>query len=106
MARWGSKFQTLSVPSDPPLDLLNNLGQQQRVYDSFTSPAYSNVAYDILGKLIENASGKTYSQYLEDTIFQKAQLHHTSIDLPSNRSVGFIPAEPGWWATSLGIEAR
>lgn len=54
------------------LDLLNNLGQRSRVYDSFTTPVYSNVGIDILGILVENASGKSCSQYLQDSVFQVA----------------------------------
>lgn len=67
---------------------------------------YSNVAFDILAKLIENASGKIYSQYLQDAVYPKAALNHTSVDMPSNQSIGFMAAAPGWWSTPLGIEAR
>jgi hypothetical protein len=94
------------TPADKYLDLLTNFGRRSRVYDSFTTPVYSNVGFDILGKLVENASGKSYSQYLQDSVFQVANLNRTSVDIPSDQTIGFIPAEPGWWDVSLGVETR
>ncbi|KEF58085.1 beta-lactamase [Exophiala aquamarina CBS 119918] len=83
------------LSADKHLDLLTNSGRQSRVYDPFPTPVYSSVGFDILGKLVENVNGKSYSEYLQDSVFQTAKLNRTSVEIPGDQSIGFIPAVPG-----------
>lgn len=41
---------------------------------------YSNVAFSLLGKIIENASGLTYEEYVHQNIFEPLEMHHSAFD--------------------------
>jgi len=41
---------------------------------------YSNSGYILLGRIIEKVSGRTYEQYLKETILQPAEMTHTAFD--------------------------
>jgi CubicO group peptidase (beta-lactamase class C family) len=43
---------------------------------------YSNTGYDLLGKVVEAASGEPYERYLRDHLFLPAGLQSTGFDLP------------------------
>ncbi|EXJ70281.1 uncharacterized protein A1O5_06349 [Cladophialophora psammophila CBS 110553] len=85
-------------------DFFDNFGRRPPVYAPFTTPVYSNIGYALLGRVIENVTGKTYAAYLQDAVFTPAKMSHTFVGPPSNSSMGFIPAESNWWGTSLGYE--
>jgi CubicO group peptidase (beta-lactamase class C family) len=86
------------------LVFLENIGRRPPVYRPFTTPVYSNVGYAVLGRVIENVSGKTYAEYLEQNIISKARMNRTMIGSPPISNLGFIPAESNWWSTSIGYE--
>ncbi|KAH0840866.1 beta-lactamase [Fonsecaea pedrosoi] len=85
-------------------DFFNNFARRPPVYAPSTTPVYSNIGYALLGRVIENVTGKTYAAYLEDAVFGPANLRRTSLGAPANTSLGFIPAETNWWGTPLGYE--
>ncbi|KAI1611749.1 beta-lactamase/transpeptidase-like protein [Exophiala viscosa] len=74
------------------------------VYAPWTTPVYSNVGYALLGLVIENVSGKTYADYLQENILHPSNMNCTSVGAPLNSSIGFIPAETNWWGTPFGFE--
>jgi len=47
-----------------------------------TKHLYSNTGYDLLGKVVEAASGEPYERYVRDHLFQPAGLQSTGFDLP------------------------
>ncbi|KAK4942842.1 hypothetical protein LTR10_017418 [Elasticomyces elasticus] len=81
-----------------------NIANRPPVYAPFTTPVYSNVGYALLGLVIENVSGKTYADYLQDNILQPSNMTRTFVGAPLNSSIGFIPIETNWWGTNLGFE--
>lgn len=58
-----------------------------------TSWSYCNSGYNLLGFIIENASGKSYWDYLRERIFQPLQMTNTTSRLPSiivpHRAAGY-----------------
>ena len=46
--------------------------------------AYSNVNYDLLGAVIEQATGKTYKEYMETEILQPLGLTDTYVQVPAD----------------------
>jgi CubicO group peptidase (beta-lactamase class C family) len=84
----------------------DNFGKRPPVYAPFTTPVYSNVGYALLGRVVENATGKTYAQYLQDAVFGPLKMTRSSVGAPRNNSVGFIPAGTSWWGTDMGFENR
>lgn len=87
-------------------DFFDNIGRTPASYRPFTTPVYSNVGYALLGLVVENVSGQSYADYVEQNIVKKAGMKHTSVTEPPASELGFIPAEPNWWGTSLGYKNR
>lgn len=61
---------------------------------------YSNSAYFLLGLIIERVSGKSYAEFLRDSIFVPLEMKNTGYDdmrsLVSNRAAGYV-----WTGKSL-----
>lgn len=79
------------------------MGNRAPIYAPYTTPAYSNVAYDLLGLVIERASGQSYGDYVQKQIFEPLNMTRTFVTTPNN-SVGFISKESNWWGTDMGLE--
>ncbi|EPS35832.1 hypothetical protein H072_10746 [Dactylellina haptotyla CBS 200.50] len=84
-------------------DFWNTYGKRYPVYAPYTTPAYTNMAYDLLGMVIERVSKKTYAQFVQEKIFKPLQLSHTFTTKPANDKLGFIPTLNNWWSTSYGF---
>ncbi|KAI1814380.1 beta-lactamase/transpeptidase-like protein [Poronia punctata] len=64
----------------------------------FTSPAYSNVAFQLLGYALETITGKTFDSLLQETLINPLGLNRTFLRKPEE-SLGVIqgtPAKTGW----------
>ncbi|GGF18103.1 penicillin-binding protein [Halobacillus andaensis] len=67
---------------------------------------YNNAGYILLGLIIEQQSGKSFTDYVEEEIFQKAGITDSgyfSLDqLPQNTAMGYIDnEEDGTWRTNI-----
>jgi len=51
---------------------------------------YSNVNYSLLGKIIENVSGKTYEEYIEENVFKPLDMQKSSASLEKSERNGLI----------------
>jgi len=71
------------------------------------TPAYSNVAFQILSYALETITGRDYQTSLQDKLLSPLNLAHTFYKTPSE-SVGVIPgnASSTGWANNLGEESR
>jgi CubicO group peptidase (beta-lactamase class C family) len=62
-------------------------------FEPGTKYNYSNSAYNLLGVIIELASGKSYEEYLNENLFEPANMKQTGIFLPKysleNIAVGY-----------------
>lgn len=50
-----------------------------------TQSIYSNLGYDVLGAIIEQVSGQTYSDYLEEHIFQPAGMTDSGLNVSGEK---------------------
>jgi CubicO group peptidase (beta-lactamase class C family) len=61
---------------------------------------YSNSGYFLLGVIVEKASGKKFSDYLQENVIQKAGLKNTSMDRLDSilqlRAKGYSKTRSGW----------
>jgi CubicO group peptidase (beta-lactamase class C family) len=61
--------------------------------------SYSNAGYNLLGKIIEKASGMPYEKYLQENIFQPLGMNNTGYEHPDlklkNRATGYKFSENG-----------
>lgn len=66
---------------------------------------YNNAGYILLGLIVEQASGKEFTAYVEEYIFKKAGMMDSgyfSFDaLPSNTALGYIDLPDGSWKTNI-----
>lgn len=87
-------------------DLIKGLAQQPPVFLPQSSPVYSNVAYALLGMVIESATGKDFEDYVKSEIFDVAGMKSTSFNGPVDafEKDGFVPVtgDPTWNRT-LGV---
>lgn len=72
----------------------------------FTTPAYANTGFQIVGYALESIKGKSFQSMVEDSILKPLGLNHTYYASPPD-SVGLIPgnAKDSGWAYQLGDES-
>lgn len=66
---------------------------------------YNNAGYILLGLIVEQASRMTFSEYVQEHIFNRAGMTDSgyfSFDqLPSNTAIGYIDLANGTWKTNI-----
>ncbi|MCK0470929.1 serine hydrolase [Halalkalibacter sp. APA_J-10(15)] len=66
---------------------------------------YNNAGYILLGLVIEQLSGMSFTSYVEEHIFKRCNMDKSgyySLDhLPSNTALGYIDEANGMWRTNL-----
>ena len=94
-----------SSPSRPCArkDLLDTLLSHPPVFAPNQQSTYSNVAFDLLGLVIENASGFGYSSYIDSHIFSPLDMTHSSLVKPSD-SIAVLPKSANYWDAEEGVE--
>ncbi|KAI3320158.1 beta-lactamase/transpeptidase-like protein [Xylariaceae sp. AK1471] len=72
----------------------------------FTTPAYSNVAFQLLGYALETITGKPFESLLKDTVINPLGLNNTFLRAPE-RARGVIQGNPDktGWSFDLGEAA-
>jgi CubicO group peptidase (beta-lactamase class C family) len=70
------------------------------------TPAFSNVAFQILSYALETMTGRNYQTSLQDKLLKPLNLAHTFYTT-LNESVGVIPGNPSstGWTNNLGEES-
>jgi hypothetical protein len=65
---------------------------------------YSNVAYELLGLVIENVTNQTFESYITEAIFKPLNMTESSLSPPPD-SVAVIPLQPHYWDVDEGIQS-
>jgi CubicO group peptidase (beta-lactamase class C family) len=63
-----------------PADYLGLIARQPKVGEPGKRPSYSNAGYILLGRIIENVSGESYFDYIQQHIFDPAQMTSSGFD--------------------------
>jgi CubicO group peptidase (beta-lactamase class C family) len=71
----GEIWETLRAPSRE--ELLAGLGDAEQVIPANEEWHYSNLAYSLLGEVIERASGTPFGRYVEERLLEPLGLEHT-----------------------------
>ncbi len=65
---------------------------------------YSNVGYEMLGRIIEAVSGRSYGEYLAENIFRPLKMTHTGVDsrhrIIPGRAAGYQPDGKGGFSNA------
>ncbi|KAL6360681.1 hypothetical protein LRP88_06388 [Fusarium phalaenopsidis] len=83
-------------------DFWDNFGKRSPVYSPWTSPIYSNVAFLILGLVIEEVSGQKFEDFVQENVLDVAGMTSTTYTKPED-SVGAISPDDVYWNATLGI---
>lgn len=65
-------------------DLLDSMMKKQPLFAPNSQSTYSNVAFELLGLAIENATGRDYSTYIREEIFEPLEMKLSSLEKPSD----------------------
>jgi CubicO group peptidase (beta-lactamase class C family) len=76
-----------------PGELLAEINRSERHFEPGKKHEYSNINYNLLAMAIENVSGMTYAQYLQENIFTPLDMTSSGnerlINIPANRAIGY-----------------
>ncbi|KAI5861567.1 beta-lactamase/transpeptidase-like protein [Durotheca rogersii] len=87
-----------AYPTCTRAQFFNGISQFYPSLAPFQSPAYSNVAFQLLGYALETITGKKFETIVEETVIEPLGLNRTFLRAP-NDSLGIIPGdyfETGW----------
>ncbi len=109
--------QTSGFPGIPGMAILANLDnrpdaclRQAQALASIelsnpvgTTFEYSNLNYNLLGLIIEAASGKTYPDYIQEHIFEPLEMKHSYTDLASAQKDNLAVGHRYWFGIPIPI---
>jgi len=75
-------------------------------FEPGTRVSYSNIGYQMLGKIIEKVSGKSYEEYLKENVFEPVGMSSSGVDEDASlreRACGYLNSPDGF--TSVGRSA-
>jgi hypothetical protein len=84
-------------------DLLRSLKQRNPVFAPDTKSTYSNDAFSLLGLVLEQVTGTTYSEYMTKAIFEPLEMSSTSFEKPPDDHAVF-PIGSDIWDWEEGVE--
>jgi len=63
---------------------------------SFTSPNYSNMAFQLLAYAVENITGTPFPELIKSQLIQPLNLRNTFVTMPSSNQTSNAFILPGW----------
>jgi CubicO group peptidase (beta-lactamase class C family) len=95
----------LTLRFAPPDELLETLAEAELVLPAGARFHYSNLAFALLGIVVERVSGKAYQDYVRERLFEPAGLTRVSFEPEPPAAKGYLaqPYADGVWDT-IGVE--
>jgi CubicO group peptidase (beta-lactamase class C family) len=95
----------LSLRFAPPDELLETLAQAELVLPAGARFHYSNLAFALLGIVVERVSGVPYQDYVRERLFEPVGLTRVSFEPEAPAAKGYLaqPYADGVWDT-IGVE--
>jgi CubicO group peptidase (beta-lactamase class C family) len=95
----------LTLRFAPPDELLETLAQAELVLPSGARFHYSNLAFALLGIVVERVSGLAYTDYVRERLFEPVGLTRVSFEPQPPAAKGYLaqPYADGVWDT-IGVE--
>lgn len=72
-----------------------------QVGDTFGSFSYANANYDLLGRVIEGATGETYAAYLDEHVLDPLGMASSTADADEAAALGMAPGHRDWFGLHL-----
>lgn len=85
---------------------MQGLARRHPVFAPFTTPIYSNAAFQLLGYALENITGHDYAPTLQTSLFDRLNMTRSSYDQPIDTTNKIIPgdATTSGWNYNVGDE--
>lgn len=80
-----------SIKGEPPLFAPNH------------QSTYSNVAFNLLGLVLENVTGISYTDYVTSAIFEPTSMTSTTLEKP-NDEFAVLPKGTNYWDVEIGVQ--
>lgn len=84
-------------------ELIDSLKNSKPVLAPNQESTYSNLAFELLGLVIQNVTGMDYSHYIEEAIFKPLKMTGTSLEKPSDLHA-VLPVGENYWDREEGIQ--
>ncbi|MGB5437944.1 MAG: serine hydrolase [Maribacter sp.] len=93
-------FMGTAATDKTPIEIINVFKDQPMDFDPGEKWLYNNSGYIILGYIIEEISGKSYADFIQEHIFgpleMKNSYYGSKSTIIKNRATGYSPAENGF----------
>jgi CubicO group peptidase (beta-lactamase class C family) len=86
-----------------PTEIIGTARKRPSVFTVNDRSTYSNVAFSLLGMVLEKATGKSYFGAISESILQPLGMNNTRATKPKD-SEGIIPHGANDWTTELGSD--
>ncbi|KAI9150104.1 Beta-lactamase-like protein [Paramyrothecium foliicola] len=86
-------------------DLIAHINSRPPVFNTYTSPSYSNIAFALLSMVVESATGGKFEDLVKEGIYDVAGMKSSSFNGPvsSFDKKGFVPQGEVTWNGTLGV---
>ncbi|KAK5136751.1 hypothetical protein LTR08_002047 [Meristemomyces frigidus] len=85
--------------------LLDNLNKRSPLFAPNQKSTYSNLNFELLGLVLENVTGVTYSEYMRAAIFAPLSMTSTSLSTPPSDDHAVLPLGQFFWDVDQGVHA-
>ena len=82
-------------------ELIKGFKYKPQIFAPNAMATYSNVAFILLGVVLENVTGKSYDDLVNSLFFQPLGMKGSSLEKPKD-SHGIIPDTKNDWGSDLG----
>lgn len=65
--------------------------------ETFGAFSYANANYDLLGRVVEGASGEDYARYLDEHVLEPLGMASTTADPARAEALGMVPGHRDWF---------
>ena len=69
--------------------------------ETFGAFSYANANYDLLGRVVEGASGEDYALYLDEHVLEPLGVASTTADPARAEALGMVPGHRDWFGLSV-----
>lgn len=83
------------------VDIISGFQKRHPVYAPNFRSTYSNVAFILLGFVLEKVTGKTYEKVIKATILERLGMHNSSLKTPPTL-LGILPLGDHDWFYEAG----
>lgn len=86
-------------------EMLDNLKTKKPIFAPGFKSTYSNVAFNLLGLVIESVTGSSYSDYIREAIFNPLDMNSSALETPSDRHAVLPDIDFNYWDIEEGVQA-